>query len=226
MPRGVGRALLAAVKSQAKPRVVSRGTPFGNPHRRRLFQYLGLHPCGSLSEAAKALGLSPATIRFHALRLADANYVVATRRGFYPVGLIDPDETSLFEAFSTSSMRRVLAAVYEHPGRALSELAGTLGMTRQTVAALLDHFDSHGLVTRVADGKFVRVYPTRVLEEKSAQQAVRGKQFVDDILRRLEAEGEDPEVLRRTSEACVVRLGRGPKSVLELHLEPYASLLL
>ena len=70
MAKRMGRALLAAMRNEPVATPVSKEGILGNPQRRRVLQYLCLHPCGSIGEVAKALQLSPATIRFHALRLA------------------------------------------------------------------------------------------------------------------------------------------------------------
>lgn len=227
MARGVGRALLAAMKNEAAAPALGPSSLFASVHRLRVFQYLSLHPCGSLSDAARALGVAPATVRFHALRLTAAGYLVESRRGFYPLGLIDPEDVPVFEMLASAVTRKVVAAVYARPGQGLTDLGKALGMTRQAVSSVLARFESHRLTTRVTDGRFVRVYPTRILEERQERHRARGRRFVDDLLRRLGADGEDPRILRRTSEICVVRLGGGPsKAVLELHLDPFASLLL
>ena len=62
MAKRMGRALVAAMKREAGPAASPRESVLGNPQRRRVLQYLCLHPCGSIAEVAKALGLSPATV--------------------------------------------------------------------------------------------------------------------------------------------------------------------
>lgn len=199
----------------------------GNPQRRRVLQYLCLHPCGSIGEVAKALQLSPATIRFHALRLAAAEYVTAVGPSFVPAGLLEGDDVPLFEALSTAGSRRLLAAAFGTTGLTVTEISDAVGMSRQGTAALLDSFESLGLVSRVADGRFTRVYATRALEERRERSKPRRKSFCTSIVRRLEREGEGPEVLRQTDTEVHLRFGRGAKkATLELRIEPFSALLL
>ncbi|TLZ59641.1 MAG: winged helix-turn-helix transcriptional regulator [Methanobacteriota archaeon] len=227
MAKRMGRALLAALRKEPAAPPVSREGVLGNPQRRRVLQYLCLHPCGSIAEAAKALRVSPATVRFHALRLAAAEYVVAVGPSFLPTGLVDGEDVPMFEALATAGVRRLLAAAFANTGLTVTELAEAVGMSRQGTAALLDSFESLGLVSRVADGRFARVYPTRALEERRDRAKPRRKQFCDSLLRRLESEGEAPEVLRKTDAVVHVRFGRGTsKATLELSVEPFSALLL
>ncbi len=227
MAKRMGRALLAALRKEPPALPVSKEGVLGNPQRRRVLQYLCLHPCGSIAEVAKALGLSPATVRFHALRLAASEYVIAGGPSFLPAGLVEGEDIPLFEALATAGARRVLAAVFGTTGLTVTELAEAVGMSRQGTAALLDTFESLGLVSRVADGRFVRVYPTRALEERRDRTKPRRKHFCDALLRRLEQEGEGPEVLRRTDTEVHLRFGRGlAKATLELSIEPFSALLL
>src|SRR3972149_1544551 len=97
MGSGVARALREAIKKPAQPRPAPRDSVLGNPQRRRVIQYLCIHPCGSLSEGGRALGISPATVRFHALRLAEAGYLGESMHGFCPQGFVDPDDLPMFE---------------------------------------------------------------------------------------------------------------------------------
>ncbi len=227
MPKRMGRALLAALRKEPAPVAGPREPVLGNAQRRRVFQHFCLHPCGAVGEAARALGLAPATVRFHLRRLAQAEYVAPAGPSYAPPGLIEPGDLPLFEALASGPARRVLTAVYADVGLPVGELARVSGMSRTAVASLLDAFEPLRLVSRVADGRFVRVYPTRALEEKRDRQRPRARNFCERLLRRLEAEGETPEVLRRTATELQVRFGRGPaKATLEVALDPYSLLLL
>ena len=223
----MGRALLAALRKEPPASAVTREGVLGNPQRRRVLQAFCLHPCGSISEVAKALHVSPATVRFHALRLASAEYLIPVGPSFVPTGLVEGDDVPLFEALATADARRLLAAAFANTGLTVTELAEAVGMSRQGTAAALDSFESLGLVSRVADGRFTRVYPTRALEERRDRGTSRRKHFCEALLRRLDAEGEAPEVLRRSDTVVHIRFGRGAaKATLELSIEPFSALLL
>ncbi len=222
----MGPALLAALRKETAPPSGRRAPVLGNAQRRRVLEHFCLRPCGQIGEAAKELGLSPATVRFHALRLAQSDYLVRAGPSFTPAGLIGPDDLPLFTAVSPAHARRVLGAVYADGGLSTVELARAAGTSRQSAAALLGTFERLGLVTRVSDGRFVRVYPTRGIEERRERNRPRAKLFCDALLRRLEAEGAVPVVLRRTDDELQVRIGRGAaKASLRLPLEPFGALL-
>src|SRR3989304_1409457 len=84
MTKRMGRAFLAAIKKEAEAAPGARESGLGNPQRRRVFQSLCLHPAGSIAEVARALGVSPATVRFHALRLAAGAALAAPGEGAVP----------------------------------------------------------------------------------------------------------------------------------------------
>src|SRR2546425_5727042 len=134
MAKRMGKALLAAIKKEPGPPAERKESVLGNPQRRRVLQYFCLHPCGSIAEVAKALGLSPATVRFHGLRLSSAEYLVPAGPSFFPAGLVDADDVSVFEALSTEGARRVLAAAYANAGLTVTELAEAVGISRQGAA--------------------------------------------------------------------------------------------
>src|SRR3989337_720732 len=112
MTKRMGRAFLAAIKKEAEAAPGARESVLGTLQRRRVFQSLCLHPAGSIAEVARALGVSPATVRFHALRLAAAAYLAATDESFVPAGLVPPDDLPLFRALATAPARPALAAAY------------------------------------------------------------------------------------------------------------------
>src|SRR5438445_13146587 len=112
MAKRMGRALLAALRKEPGAVGVSKEGVLGNPQRRRVLQYLCLHPCGAIGEVAKALRLSPATVRFHALRLAAAEYVIPVRPSFLPTGLVERDPDPLFEALATPVTPRRLRPAF------------------------------------------------------------------------------------------------------------------
>src|SRR5436309_5290567 len=227
MARRMGKALLAAIKPEAGPPAATKESVLGNPQRRRVLQYFCLHPCGSLGEVAKALGLSPATVRFHGLRLVAAGYLAASRASFFPAGLVDGTDVPVFEALATAGARRVLAVAYANTGLTVTVLADAVKISRQAAAAVLDEFEGLGLVSRVADGRFMRVYATRSLEEQRDRAKARRKQFCESLVRRLAGEGESPEVLRQTDVGVFLRFGRGTsKGTLELSIEPFSALIL
>src|SRR5881397_3284521 len=118
MARRMGKALLAAIKTEAGPPAATKESVLGNPQRRRVLQYFCLHPCGSLGEVAKALGLSPATVRFHGLRLVAAGYLAASRASFFPAGLVDGTDVPVFEALATAGPRRRVREHGAHGDRA------------------------------------------------------------------------------------------------------------
>src|SRR6266511_4652144 len=226
MGKRMGRALLAAIKKEPGPAPAPKEGVLGNPQRRRVLQYFCLHPCGALGEAAKALGLSPGTVRFHALRLASSEYLAPAASSFFPADLVPREDVPLFAALASAATRRVLAAVYANTGLTIGELAEALEISRQGLASLLETFESLGLVTKVADGRSTRVYPTRALEGRRDANRGRRRQFCDTLARRLEAEGESPQVLRRTDTEIQLRFGRGSaKATLELSVEPYSAVL-
>src|SRR3989337_2827796 len=131
MTKRMGRAFLAAIKKEAEAAPGARESVLGTLQRRRVFQSLCLHPAGSIAEVARALGVSPATVRFHALRLAAAAYLAATDESFVPAGLVPPDDLPLFRALATAPARRALAAAYGTAGLSVGELADAVGMSRQ-----------------------------------------------------------------------------------------------
>src|SRR2546428_511179 len=120
--------------------------------------------------------------------------------------------------------RALLAALRKEPGASGGSKAGCLGHPQRRRALQYLCLDACGAIAEV---RFTRVYPTRALEVRRDRMASRRKHFCDALLRRLEGEGESPEVLRQTATEVHLRFGRGAaKATLQLSIEPFSALLL
>lgn len=228
MARRVGRALekaLASEQGEARPEV--RESLLMHPQRRELFRLLCARPCATVGELAREAGLSSNAVRWHLERLAAANLIV---RGppatYYAVGFIDPKDGPLFRVLAEAGARHAFRAILEAPGTTQHELCAALGVSRQSVFKSTSVLERHGLATSIRDGRFRRYYPTELLAVRREAHRVRAKAFSDALVKRLEANGLTPKVLRSTDRELLVRIARGKSAeVLDLPLDPFTTAL-
>ncbi len=225
LARGVGRAFQAALTQEGPGEDLEvEGPSLANARRRLVFRYLCLRPCARIGDLAHVLSLSHATVRWHQRNLLENGYLEMDSVHFFPRGLIDPDDATMFGLLATPSRAEVLVASNDEPGIALLELAGRVKLTRQSASKIATELSESGLVALVEDGRFRRLYPTGLLQKKREANRARLDAFCDHLLRRLAEDGLTPELLRRDESTLLVRFGAGPKRVvLDLPLDPYLT---
>lgn len=230
MPKGLGKALREALSGIEKPQPpVPGSSALLNSHRRRIFEYLCLRPFTTSGRVASDLKSSPSSVMWHLRSLVAAGYVV--NRGqdkvYYPRDFVDIDDSVMFGVLHAPKRRAVLSMVFDFPGITQAEVGQTGGISRQTAGRILSELESVNLVTKIIDGRFARWYPTDFLKEKQDAQRIRARAYVESFLRRLEAERQSPQVLRRTETELQLRFGRGRgRGVLSIPLDPYGALLI
>jgi DNA-binding MarR family transcriptional regulator len=226
--RGVGKALRKALSGEKEEAATPRGEALLlNEHRRAVFEFLCLKPCATPGSVAGALQLSPNAVAWHVQKLVEGGFL---RRGAgeeaYPDGLIHPADGPVFQMLGRDMARRVLLAVMEEPGQSLEPLADVVEATRQTVGRAVGALARLGFVSVVRDGRANRYYPTELLAKKRDANGKRVRNFCENLLRRIESEGLKAQVLRRSEQAMIVRLGdRQAAPVLRVGTDPYATVL-
>ena len=228
MARGIGRAMekaLAREEGEAPPE--ARESLLMHPQRRELFRLLCQRPCSTVGELSRAAKLSANAVRWHLERMAQADLVARDpTRTFHPKGFIDPADAAVFRALSAPGARDVFRAVLEAPGSTQKELCGTLGVSRQSVFKNAVTLVGHKLLTSIEDGKFRRYYPTGLLFNRREENRARARTFAEGLVKRLQAGGLTPHVLRHTENQLLVRIARGKSAeVLDLPLDPFTTVI-
>lgn len=225
MTRGLGHALKRAIAQDHPAELTDvQGPSLGNARRRLVFRFLCLRPCAHVGTIARALGMSPATVRWHEADLMSKGYLDVDGSRIFPRGLIDPADAELFAVLAAPGRAPALVAIFSDPGITVSGLASVLGRTRQGISAIGSELARSGLVTLTQDGRFRRHYATDVLHRKRETNLARGRAFADALVHRLREEGLAPEVLRHARGTLLVRFGLGATRVaLEVPLDPYAT---
>lgn len=228
MARGIGRAMekaLAREEGEAPPE--ARESLLMHPQRRELFRLLCQRPCATVGELSRAAKLSANAVRWHLERMVPANLVTRDRAGtFHPKGFIDPEDGAVFRALSEAGARHVFRAVLEAPGSTQKELCVALGVSRQSVFKIAVVLVGHKLLTSIEDGKFRRYYPTGLLFNRREENRARARAFADGLVKRLQAGGLTPHVLRHTENQILIRIAHGRSAeVLDLPLDPFTTIL-
>lgn len=227
MPKGLGKALQDALNGLEKPQPVSSGSStLLNAHRRRIFEYLCLRPFSTAGRIASDLKFSPSSVMWHLRSMEFAGYVVHRKQNniYYPKDFVDIADSGMFTVLHSPRRRDVLGFVFYSPGVSQTEVAKEEKLSRQTAGKVLAELEKVGLATRLTDGRFARWYPTDLLREKQDAQRVRSRAYVESFIRRLEAEGQSPQVLRRTETELQLRFGHGrERGVLSVPLDPYGA---
>jgi predicted transcriptional regulator len=232
MPEGVGRALERMVKQEGPEKEEERRdvSLLMNPVRRRLFEYLCLHPCSHLSEVSDALKVSSNTARWHLRKLMGGDLVtmkkVGARTLYYPSDFISHDSLDVLEFLSESKMRRLYLHLVDNPGLTQSDLARSLKLSNQAAIRAMKKLEQLNLVSKIQDGVFSRYFPTELLSEKKEEDSPRMRTFQDNILKRLRSEGLKPKTIRREGSMIIVEFRLGSrKGILNISTDPFTTAL-
>jgi len=226
--RGIGRAMEKALaREEVKAPPKARESLLMHPQRRELFRLLCQRPCATVGELSRGAKLSANAVRWHLERMAHADLVVRDRAGtFHAKGFIDPAHGALFRILSESGARDVFRAVLDAPGSTQKELCGALGVSRQSIFKTATALVGHKLLTSIEDGKFRRYYPTGLLFDRREENRPRARAFADELVKRLQAGGLTPHVLRHTENQILIRISHGRSAeVLDLPLDPFTTVL-
>lgn len=234
MKRGMAKALEATIKNRddartGQGRKVS-GRVFSSKARRRIFSILTFHPCLGASSIAKQLGISSNTVLWHLERLAASGFVIERRAGrrrlFWPEGLLDGADIEMFRILADDTSRRMVRSVIETPGIFQREVADKLGLSHQGVSSRAGQLREAGIINTVSEGVHIRYYITTRLMKRSRENYERAKAFKMFTIDRLDAIGEEPEIIRSSQNIVMIEIGpMSDRRVLEIGLDPYISVL-
>jgi hypothetical protein len=147
-------------------------------------------------------------------------------RMFHPKGFIDPQHRAIFRVLSEAGARAVFRAVLEAPGSTQKELCGVLAVSRQSVFKTATSLVGHKLLISIEDGRFRRCYPTGLLFDRREENRARARTFAAELVKRLQAGGLAPHVLRHTENQILIRIAHGKSAeILDLPLDPFTTVL-
>jgi DNA-binding MarR family transcriptional regulator len=160
----------------------------------------------------------------------EAGYVsqgkARNRVTYYPTGLVDSTQSELLGLLSHPTAKELFLTIVGSPGLSQRELARIIGISDQSVQRLVRRMESLEMISRTTDGRFVRYFPSDGLKKAKDRNYMREKEFTREILRRLEADGLEPRVLRQSDTELMVEIRRSrQQSVLELSIDPFSTVL-
>lgn len=199
-----------------------------NPRRQEILQYLCRYPCSRLSKIAKDLELSMAATKWHLERLVEKGFIekqVKNETVFCPAKMIDQHDIGTFSAINNERATPILRTILSNPGIKQKNLREEVQLNQRTVVRHASILEQVGLIEGIQDGKFMRYYPTKLIEKMEEDYRRRTAKFRRHLLRILKKDGVSPEIIRSTDEALHVKIIAGEKkSVLELNTRPFSSI--
>ena len=202
-----------------------------NEMRKRIFLFLCKNPASHLRVIAQNLGVSSTTASWHLKKLLQGQFItqrtIKKKSVYYPSFLVEPEEVELFSLLATEKYRNLYKRIIKNPGINQKNLSKELDISHQSVLFLSKKLLSFGLISKLSDGKFIRYYPTNLLETRSEEMKKRNKQFRLDIIKFLKRDGLDPKLVKRTDNFLLVDLlvGSGRERV-RIETNPYRSILI
>ena len=226
MPRGVGPALEKAIRAEPADRHPPAGSGvLFHPTRQEIYRQLFRNPLSALAGISKALGIPEGTVRWHLDKLLKGEYVRAAPTNpprYYPAGFVSPEEFPAFEALSAEGARQVLQAIVEVQGSTPAEIGEAAGISRHAVSRSLESLSALALVHSIADGNRRRYFLSGGLLELVASHRERVKNFTRTLLRKLEADGVHPQVVRHRLDELSVNVNRGgSRALVVIPLNPF-----
>ena len=181
-----------------------------HPNRRRMFQFLCLHPCSCITDMTTGLSLSRATITWHLKVLVDADYVEAyrskNRHFFCPKNMIPRGEAMNIAAVLRNPLSgRVLNEIIGQPGSDVKDL-GLAIQGRSPFTGILRELEQVGLIISVKDGRHLRYYPSGKLEKLRTKETKMMRMFQRSLIQRLEREQLQPEISEIKGEGLVISI--------------------
>jgi len=202
-----------------------------NATRKKIFLFLCKNPASHLRVIAQNLGVSSTTASWHLRKLTEGQFItqrsIRKKSVYYPTFLIEAEEVELFSVLATEKYKNLYQQVLKNPGINQKSLSKGLGISHQSVLFLSKKLLSMGLVSKLSDGKFIRYYPTKMLEDRSEEMKRRNKQFRIDIIKYLKQDGLDPKLVKRTDNFLLVDILVGSsRERVKIMTNPYRSVLL
>lgn len=202
-----------------------------NEMRKRIFLFLCKNPASHLRVIAQNLGVSSTTASWHLKKLLQGQFItqrtIKKKSVYYPTFLIEPEEVETFSLLATEKYRNLYKRIIKSPGINQKSLSKQLDISHQSVLFLSKKLLSFQLITKLSDGKFIRYYPTDLLETRSEEMKKRNKQFRMDIIKFLKQDGLDPKLVKRTDNFLLVDLLIGSdRERVRIDTNPYRSILI
>jgi predicted transcriptional regulator len=202
-----------------------------NEMRKKIFLLLCKSPASHLRVIAQNLGVSSTTASWHLKKLLQSQFItqrtIKKKSVYYPTFLIEPEEVELFSLLAAEKYRNLYKRILKSPGINQKSLSKELDISHQSVLFLSKKLLSFGLISKLSDGKFIRYYPTDLLETRSEEMKKRNKAFRIDIIKVLKQDGLDPKLIKRTDNFLLVDLLIGSeRERVRIETNPYRSTLI
>ncbi|MFO7619444.1 MAG: helix-turn-helix domain-containing protein [Thermoplasmata archaeon] len=169
-----------------------------NPNRRRIYQHLCIHPCSRLGPIASGTSLSRSSAKWHLEVLVEADYVreflVDGKSHYCPHGLVSAQNLQLFAALGNNNNAEVFKVVLQNPGFDAGMLASLLGISTSLARNSLSELLGIGLVSCVADGRYIRYFPTEKYRDAIRMEKGAHREFIRHLVGRLSREHLKPEL--------------------------------
>ena len=231
MGKRVGKALDIAIHDQEMglDRKEKKRSGLMNPQRRKIFIFLFSEPCATMSVISTGTDLSFATVKWHLDKLILEGLVsfqnIGKRKVYFPMDFIALEDVPMFSLVNRVRSTGILSAILKKPGVTQVELAERSYLSHQRVNAIINSLISNGLIRVITDGVYKRHFPSTTISEMAVKYDERSKKISKMIIKRLEIEALNPDLLRSTGQFLVVNISsRGKKESLAIPLNPIGSL--
>jgi DNA-binding transcriptional ArsR family regulator len=183
-------------------------SPLMNLNRRKIFQFLCMHPCSRIEAISSHVSLSRSSASWHLGCLIDTGFVhifldSKTKR-YYPAGLIPSKNLRIYSVLGEDGCRAVYRAVLASPGADRSLLVDNLGASGLT--GCLNNLLEISFITRVKDGKHARFFPTERCLEVQKEERAAGKDFIRLLIRKMTEEHLKPELMELKGSNPVIEM--------------------
>ena len=166
-----------------------RGSSLWTNNRERVYMFLTFRPFSTRKDISLAVDISDKTAAWHISKLYSSGFVTSVNRLYYPTGFVSKDDVQVALALSNGDQRNAFNCVLRNPGINLKSVAQEEDISMSRMSSLSKNLEEVGLITRVKDGRVLRMYATSLLEEKIDEYRKRGPGFVEHVSRLISQEG-------------------------------------
>jgi DNA-binding transcriptional ArsR family regulator len=200
----IGKALKRAVEQnpQEGPDDRAKKGPTSalmNANRRKIFQFLCLHPCSRIDGISSNISLSRSSVSWHLGCLIDAGYVQIftdnKKKRYYPTGLISAKNLRIYSALGEDHCISIYQTVLRNPGADAGLLMQGTDMSVSTMTGCLKNLLETGMINRVMDGRHARYFPTEKYLSIQRDERAANKEFIRSLVRKMADEFLKPELI-------------------------------
>lgn len=134
-----------------------------------ILSFLSRNPCSTSTAIARALGISERGVMWHLRAMKRLEFVaemdINSKKRFFIKMHVREEDCEVLSLIKQPTVRKIFMDVLENPGIRQKALSKNVKISRQSMSKILKKLMEKGILTGTRDGRNMRYYPTKKLQE-------------------------------------------------------------